>query len=82
MTNNNLDYIQQELDRNTIRDLYDRSAQHGEITGHGPGFQEAMIKFKRRQERLRKVGKWRAVDASWTRDDGDYIDPDYYLVNW
>ena len=61
--------------------MYDTQAKHGPITGSGPGFDEAMAKFKRRQKEYKKVGTWRAVDAQWTHNDGSFIDPDWYIVN-
>ena len=61
---------------------YRAGTKHGPITGTGPGFDEAMRKFKERQRTRKRVGKWRAVSAAWAHDDGDYIDVDYYIVNW
>ena len=68
------------MSRYIMMGLYDTAAEHGPITGSGPGFDRAMRLFKERQSKYRKVGKWRAVDASWTVDDGTYIDPDWYIV--
>lgn len=37
--------------------------------------------FKARQDRMSKVGRWRAgTNNKQFKGDGTYIDPDYYLV--
>lgn len=77
----NLDAAQQRLDQER-RDFYRAGTRHGEITGTGPGFDDAMRKFKKRQERLKQPGKWRQAPTPWKKDNGDYIDVHYYLVDW
>ena len=45
----------------------------GPITGSGPGFAEAMRKYRHRQAERAKVGKWKR-NAWWCKSDGDYMD--------
>lgn len=59
-----------------------REAAPSEPRGSGPNWDADLQRYKDRQRRLNQRGKWRAVSASWTRDDGTYIDPDYYIVDW
>lgn len=59
--------------------MWDRAAQHGPVTGSGPGFDEAMRKFKARQAKFKERGKWR---KSTGVDEGTFIDPDWYVVDW
>ena len=63
------------------RGFWDNMQAPGEITGSGPNFERDMARFKKRQEAYSKVGTWRAVSASWTKNDGPHIDPDWYIVD-
>ena len=78
---NNLDYAQQQLDAEH-GEFYKPGTSHGPIKCTGPNAEADMRKFEARQARLKQVGTWRAVDAAWAHDDGDYVDVDYYLVDW
>jgi hypothetical protein len=62
--------------------LWDNAAQHGPITGSGPGFAEAMRKFGIRQEKERKRGIWRKAPAKWKTNDGTRIDPEWYIIDY
>lgn len=62
--------------------FFDRTQPHGTPNGSGPGWEVALSRFEERESRRKAVGTWRAVDAQWTRNDGSYIDPDYYIVDW
>lgn len=62
--------------------FFDNAAQHGEPIGSGPLFDEAMEKFRQRQHRCSRVGRWRKAPARWKRNDGTFIDPEYYIVDW
>ncbi len=62
--------------------FFDRGQQHGPIRGHGPSFKATLAAFNSRQARLQRTGRWRKAPAQWKRDDGTYIDPDFYVVNW
>ncbi len=59
--------------------MWDRAAEHGEVTGSGPGFAEAQRKFKERQAKIKEVGKYRKSDNP---EQGTFIDPDWYVVDW
>jgi hypothetical protein len=61
--------------------LYDTMAEHGPITGSGPGFDRAMYLFNIRQKRREQIGKWRA-GTNYVRytSEGTYTDPDWYIV--
>ena len=59
-----------------------REARPVEPSGSGDNWDADLARYRARQRRLSQRGKWRAVSASWTRDDGTYIDPDYYIVDW
>jgi hypothetical protein len=61
--------------------FYDREARHGPITGSGKGFDRAMRLFKRREAQRKRVGKWRKAPATWKKDDGNYIDPDWIIIS-
>ncbi len=54
--------------------FYDRSAQHGVITGSGPNFDSAMEAHKDRQKQAGLPGVWRNTPrpARGTRRDIDY----------
>ena len=62
--------------------FFDNAAEHGPITGEGPGFNRAMERFAQRQTRRSTVGRWRKAPAKWKKDDGTFIDPEYYIVDW
>ena len=62
--------------------FFDKCAKHGEPTGRGPSWDTVLAAYKDRQRHLHGVGTWRAVDAGWTVNNGTYIDPDYYIVDW
>lgn len=62
--------------------LWDRGASHGEITGSGPGFDEAMRKFRKRQEEAGKVGRWRHEKSAEKINDGTYIDRDWDIIDY
>lgn len=62
--------------------LYDNSATHGEITGSGAGFDEAMHKFAKRQENERTTGIWRKAPSKWKKDKGTRIDPEWCIINY
>jgi hypothetical protein len=61
--------------------MYDKLAKHGPITGSGPGFAASVAAFNKRMERVSKVGRWRKAPCKWKRDDGTFIDPEYYIVD-
>lgn len=55
----------------------------GSITGKGTGYKRAIRMFEARQKQLTKIGRWRCgTNAQQFKEDGFYIDPDYYLVDW
>lgn len=65
--------------------FFDRAAQNGPVTGSGPGFEKAMRKFLRRQDRASRVGKWRCVDSrrkNPPRSDGTFIDRDWDIIDY
>ena len=71
--------------RMALDGFFDRAAQCGPITGSGPGFERALKKFQRRQERLSKIGKWRCVDArskNQPKSEGTYIDLDWDIIDY
>lgn len=68
------------MSRRIMMGMFDRSAQHGTISGSGPGFERAMRKFERRQRAASKNGVWRCAPAKWKSADGTYVDPDWFLV--
>ena len=70
------------MSRYIMSGMYDCAAKHGPITGSGPGFDRAMRLFKARQDKVSRVGKWRKAPAKWKHNDGNHIDPEWYLVNW
>jgi hypothetical protein len=65
--------------RKIMDGCYDRGHEVAEPTGSGPGFEEAMRKYKARQAKATERGKWRKSDGV---DEGTFIDPDWYIVNW
>lgn len=68
--------------RHSFMGMYDRSQRHGHPTGSGPGFADAMRKFKARQEQYALPGKWRKrANQRYFRDNGTWIDPEYYVVD-
>lgn len=60
--------------------LWDRGASHGEITGSGPGFEDAMRKFRARQERASQIGSWRHNEQNTS--EGSYIDRDWDIIDY
>ncbi len=62
--------------------MYDCTEPHGPITGSGPGFARAISLFIDRQERLSKRGIWRKAPANWKTNDGTFIDPEWYIINY
>ena len=62
--------------------LLQRDDQPGPIVGSGPGFARAMRLHSKREAERKRVGKWRKSPTPWKRDDGSYIDPDWYVVNY
>ncbi len=55
----------------------------GPITGSGTGYKRAVRMFEQRQKHTMKVGRWRCgTNNKQYKEDGFYIDPDYYLVDW
>ena len=57
--------------------FYDRAAGHGAITGSGPGYDEAMSKFRERQKQWGLPGVWRTghnrVNKGTQRDVCAYV---------
>lgn len=78
--------IPRQAKANTVRyimdGMYDRTEPHGPITGTGPNFNKAMSMFNARQDRLARRGKWRKAPAKWKTDDGTFIDPEWYIINY
>lgn len=68
--------------RKVMLGLYDRAHEIGEVTGSGPGFDAAMVKYKARQAKVAARGTWRKNAGSYYNNDGKFIDPDWYIVNW
>lgn len=68
--------------RRIMLGLVDRAALPGPITGSGPGFARAMRLFKARQERASRPGQWRKAPCTWKKRDGDFIDPEWCIVNY
>ena len=59
------------------------SRMPGPIKVKGTGSKRALRMFNARQEHMSKVGRWRAgTNNKQYKEDGFYIDPDYYLVDW
>lgn len=62
-----------------LKGFWSNKQEHGPITGTGPNFAEALRAFERRQNEYRKVGTWRCQKGR-LKNDGRFIDPDYYIV--
>lgn len=63
--------------------FFDRTARHGSIRcTNTPGNRAAIEKFNARRDRISRVGVWRKSPCSWKHNDGRYIDPEYYIVDW
>lgn len=68
--------------RHSYDGLLDNSAKHGAITGSGANFESAMRKFAKRQEAERVPGKWRRAPTKWKKNNGNKIDPDWYIIDY
>ena len=63
--------------------FYDRTQNHGTITGSGPGFERAIERFQERQKRLGEIGVWRSGDnGRMNVSRGETRDIDYDIVEW
>jgi hypothetical protein len=63
--------------------FFDRTAEAGPIRiTNTPGNHIAIAKYERRMARSRELGKWRKSPASWKKNKGTYIDPEWYLVDY
>ena len=60
--------------------FYDMSQAHGAIVAHGPGATRAIEQFNHRQRERARIGIWRAGCNHKLKNDGEYIDPDWYVV--
>jgi len=63
--------------------MWDRAAPLSPVTGSGPDFFSAMLKYQARQERVAKRGMWRKNgNTAWKKHDGTHIDPDWYIIDY
>jgi hypothetical protein len=58
--------------------FFDRGAPNGNPKASAP----CTAAYRKRLEALGRVGTWRKGPASYKRNDGPFIDPDYYIVDW
>ena len=58
--------------------FYDRA----QTAGEPKGTPARCAAYRKRVEALGRVGTWRKGPASYKRNDGPFIDPDYYIVDW
>lgn len=67
----------------SLNGFWDKTQEMGgPITGSGPGFARAKRLYKARLAKQKEVGTWRKGPCEWKKNNGTYIDPDYYLVNY
>ena len=68
--------------RYSFNGMFDNCAKHGPITGTGEQWDSANAAFQDRLRCVQSVGTWRKAPSRWKHNDGPYIDPDWYIVDW
>lgn len=69
--------------RYTMGGFWDTQQRPGPIkVSNTVGNATAIKQYEKRRSLASQVGQWRKAPCDWKVNEGSYVDPDYYIVDW
>jgi len=65
-----------------VRRIYDGLFDRGAKPARPRGSASCLAAYDKRMEALGRVGHWRKGPAKYKTNDGSFIDPDWYIIDW